>query len=42
MAREEKGDYSIELNLYAGNVFRYKYTLGNGFVNAERDLAGFV
>ena len=37
MAREEKGDYSIELNLYAGNVFRYKYTLGNGFINAERD-----
>lgn len=37
LTRNEDGTYSIQLSLYAGSVFRYKYTLGNGFINAERD-----
>ena len=40
MSRNEDGSYSIQLNLHAGNVFRYKYTLGNGYINAERDQNG--
>ncbi len=40
MSREADGSYSIELNLHAGNVLRYKYTLGNGYINAERDQNG--
>lgn len=40
MSRNEDGSYSIVLNLHAGNVFRYKYTLGNGYINAERDQLG--
>ena len=40
MSRNEDGTYSIQLNLHAGNVFRYKYTLGNGYLNAERDQNG--
>lgn len=40
MSRNEDGSYSLQLNLHAGNVFRYKYTLGNGYINAERDQSG--
>jgi hypothetical protein len=40
MSRNEDGSYTIQLNLHAGNVFRYKYTLGNGYINAERDQSG--
>ncbi len=40
MSRSQDGSYTIELNLHAGNVLRYKYTLGNGYVNAERDQNG--
>ncbi len=40
MSRNEDGSYSIQLNLHAGNVFRYKYTLGNGYINSERDQTG--
>jgi len=40
MSHNEAGSYSLRLNLYAGTVFRYKYTLGNGYINAERDEAG--
>ena len=40
MSRNEDGSYSLQLNLHAGNVFRYKYTLGNGYINAERDENG--
>jgi len=40
MLHNEDGSYSIQLNLHAGNVFRYKYTLGNGYINAERDQNG--
>ncbi len=40
MSRNEDGSYTIQLNLHAGNVFRYKYTLGSGYINAERDQSG--
>ena len=40
MAHNEDGSYSIQLNLHAGNILRYKYTLGNGYINAERDQSG--
>lgn len=42
LSRNEDGSYSIQLNLHAGNVFRYKYTLGNGYINAERNQAGML
>jgi len=28
--------YTIDLELYAGSAFRYRYTLGDGYINAER------
>lgn len=40
MSRNDDGSYSIQLNLHAGNLLRYKYTLGNGYINAERDQNG--
>lgn len=40
MIRAEDGSYSLELRLHAGNVLRYRYTLGNGYLNAERDSSG--
>jgi len=40
MSRNEDGSYTIEITLHAGNVLRYKYTLGNGNINAERDDEG--
>jgi len=40
MTHNDDGSYSIVLNMHAGNVFRYKYTLGNGYINAERDENG--
>ena len=40
MSRNEDSSYTLQLNLYAGSVFRYKYTLGNGYINAERDEDG--
>lgn len=40
LSHNEDSSYTLQLNLYAGNVFRYKYTLGNGYINAERDEDG--
>jgi hypothetical protein len=38
---KDPGDkYSITLNLPSGTDIRYKYTLGDGFWNAEHDLNG--
>lgn len=34
------GTYTLVLNLPAGTDLRYKYTLGDGFWNAERDAEG--
>lgn len=42
MSRNEDGSYSIQLNLFAGSILRYKYTLGNGYINAERDQNGVL
>lgn len=34
------GSLSIDLNLYPGSDLRYKFTLGDGFWNAEQDPSG--
>jgi hypothetical protein len=34
--------YQYIANLYSGTHFRYKYTLGDGLINAERDELGAV
>ncbi len=34
------GRYSLKVTLYAGTDLRYKYTLGDGFTNAERTMTG--
>ncbi len=36
----EDGTQSIDLQLYAGTDLRYKFTLGDGFWNAERSSGG--
>jgi hypothetical protein len=40
LAQLSNGHYSIVLRLPAGTDFRYKYTLGDGFWNAEHDSSG--
>lgn len=42
MAFQTDGTYSLAMELPAGTFLRYKYTLGDGFWNAERDLSGGV
>ena len=37
LTRMDDGRYTISLKLHAGNDLVYKYTLGDGLVNAERD-----
>lgn len=32
----ESENYTLDLELYAGSAFRYRYTIGNGYFNAER------
>ena len=36
----EDGTYTIDIQLYAGVDFRYKFTLGDGYWNAEQDSSG--
>lgn len=38
----EAESYEINLDLYAGSAFRYRYTLGNGYINAERSGEGLL
>ena len=40
MAYQEGGIYLLTMKLPAGTFLRYKYTLGDGFWNAERSLSG--
>jgi hypothetical protein len=40
MPRLSDGRYGLTLSLPPGTDLRYKYTLGDGFWNAERDLEG--
>ncbi len=40
LSQNEDGSYSIELTLFAGTDLRYKFTLGDGFWNAERAQNG--
>lgn len=37
LTRMDDGRYTISIKLHAGNDLVYKYTLGDGLVNAERD-----
>ncbi len=37
MSRLQDGRYSFQIKLHSGNYLRYKYTLGDGFLNAEKD-----
>ncbi|MEA3326047.1 MAG: hypothetical protein U9R53_01865 [Chloroflexota bacterium] len=36
LTMQEDGTYTLELNLYSGTDLRYKFTLGDGFWNAEQ------
>lgn len=40
LTQNEDGSYSLVLQLYTGTDLRYKFTLGDGFWNAERDQTG--
>lgn len=40
LTRMDDGRHMITLKLHAGNDLRYKYTLGDGYWNAERKLNG--
>jgi hypothetical protein len=40
MSVQEDGSYILTLNLFAGMDLRYKFTLGDGYWNAERDANG--
>lgn len=40
LEKRKDGRYQIELSLYAGNDLRYKYSLGDSVLNAERDENG--
>ena len=38
----EDGKYSVSLDLYSGTYLRYKFTIGDGFWNGERDARGEI
>jgi len=38
----EDGTYNVSLDLYSGTYLRYKFTLGDGYWNAERDAQGEI
>lgn len=40
LTQNEDSSYSLVLQLYTGTDLRYKFTLGDGFWNAERDQEG--
>lgn len=40
LIKMEDGRYGISLKLHAGSFLEYKYTLGDGIINAERDISG--
>lgn len=40
MDKMPDGRYTLQFTLHAGSELRYKYTMGDGFINAERDEAG--
>lgn len=42
LSQIEQDQYSLDLELYAGSPFRYRYTLGNGYINAERSQEGHL
>lgn len=42
LSQNEDGSYAIELDLYAGSIFRYRYTIGDAYTNAERTDDGLL
>ncbi len=40
--QEADDAYFIEFELYAGTPFRYRYTIGDGYINAERSGDGLL
>jgi hypothetical protein len=40
LSRLDDGKYSLQIKLHAGNELVYRYTLGDGYLNAERDNDG--
>ena len=40
LSRLDNGKYSLHIRLHAGNALVYRYTLGDGYLNAERDKDG--
>ena len=40
LTAREDGRFEVQLRLHAGSFLRYKYTLGDGLINAERDSNG--
>jgi len=40
LSRLDDGKYSLQLKFHAGNALVYRYTLGDGYLNAERDKDG--
>lgn len=40
MDKTPDGRYTLQLTLHAGSELRYKYTMGDGYINAERDAEG--
>ena len=39
---KEDGFYHLSLSLYSGSYIRYKFTMGDGYWNAERDVLGEI
>ncbi|MGB4595051.1 MAG: hypothetical protein WBI14_04020 [Anaerolineaceae bacterium] len=40
MDKMPDGRYTLQVKLHAGSELRYKYTMGDGYINAERDAEG--
>lgn len=40
MTKLEDGNYAFDVVLHAGNFLSYKFTLGDGYINAERSSTG--
>jgi len=40
LSRLDDGKYSLQVKMYAGSALVYRYTLGDGYLNTERDKDG--
>lgn len=41
MSRNPDGKYVLQINVHAGSFLRYRYTLGDAVINAERNNEGY-